>query len=388
VLWVALLWLPLVQMVFHPFPEARFLTEKRARERPPALRDWSPSGLKTFAEGFDRYFGDNFGFRDLLIGTHAGLMFKLLRTSPTESVVLGKDGWLYYSSPSDGINLQDFSGLATLTGSQLLAIDRNVSTLAARLRAEGVAFALLVAPGKPTIYPEHLPDGIRPLAGRTMFDQLSQHFAGRRDLLLVDPRPALLAAKGDPPLYYKTDTHWTEYGAWVAYRVLAAALAREGVPIAVPRAEDFRTEAGSAGPRDLGVMLGVPGDLREAGMRVRLSQAKPARVTRLPAAPGDDPELAPLSCDTGDPGLPHLLMFGDSFALGLQPYLCQDFSLAFHYAKNGISWEIIAREKPQVVVLEITERYLGMLRRNAYFKGIAAPPAPRTGLPGAKAPDG
>ena len=114
VLWVVVLWVPAVQMVFHPFPDRSTLAENRVKAPPPRVGGGRFGIRGEFPREFDRYFGDNFGFRDSLIRSHASLLYGILRTSPTENVILGKEGWLYYNSPSDGTSIRDYCGLATI----------------------------------------------------------------------------------------------------------------------------------------------------------------------------------------------------------------------------------------------------------------------------------
>ena len=38
----------------------------------------------------------------------------------------------------------------------------------------------------------------------------------------MDVRPALIAAKSSGILYYRTDTHWNDWGAFIAYQQIIA----------------------------------------------------------------------------------------------------------------------------------------------------------------------
>ena len=42
--------------------------------------------------------------------------------------------------------------------------------------------------------------------------------------VIVDLRPALKAARQDQDVYYKTNTHWNGYGAFIAYTTIINAL--------------------------------------------------------------------------------------------------------------------------------------------------------------------
>ena len=67
--------------------------ERRAKARVPVLR-WS--GLGTFPARFDRWYSDEFGFREALVGTHHRYFWKHLDTSPAQDTVKGREDWIFY----------------------------------------------------------------------------------------------------------------------------------------------------------------------------------------------------------------------------------------------------------------------------------------------------
>jgi len=64
---------------------------------------------------------------------------------------------------------------------------------------------------------------------------------------------------------------------------------------------------------------------------------------------------------TGDPTLPKLLVFRDSFASNLIPYLSESFQSSVFIWTHAFLPEIIERERPDIVILECVERYLSAL---------------------------
>ena len=80
----------------------------------------------------------------------------------------------------------------------------------------------------------------------------------------VDVREALLAAKARERLFEKTDTHWNDRGAFVAYQQLVDAIREQvpAVPPASPR-EDFDAVSRDMAGMDLAGMIGLKDVLRE-----------------------------------------------------------------------------------------------------------------------------
>ena len=56
-----------------------------------------------------------------------------------------------------------------------------------------------------------------------------------------------------------------------------------------------------------------------------------------------------------------LLMFRDSFAIELIPYLSESFSRSVYVWANKVDFSMVDEEKPDLVILEMAERHLGNL---------------------------
>lgn len=361
VFWVVLLCIPAFQMVLHPFPDGSFLSENRAKAPSPLAENGLVRNISVFPAAFDRYFSDSFGFRDALVGAQTSILYQLLRTSPTPSVVLGNEGWLYYNSATDGGNLRDYCGLQPFSAPELDTIERKLTGFARYLRERGIFFALLIAPSKHTIYPEHLPKRIRVLGGESRLDQLASRLAIHSDILFVDPRRALIAGRSWSQLYFKTDTHWNSSGAFVAFTELMKALQLTGVGVTVPKLKDFQLKQEAPTLRDLGRMLGASRVETEADlMPVRLVQQQ-VRMVSFPMEPGGDPSLVTVACETDDPGRPRVLMLVDSFATFLQPLLCPEWFRSTYYPRFSVDSATIDELRPAIFAIEITERHLGFL---------------------------
>ena len=83
---------------------------------------------------------------------------------------------------------------------------------------------IVVAPDKASIYPDKLPEQIKSLPPQSKLDKLISYLKNNNLPVIVDLRPVLRAARQDQDVYYKTDTHWNGYGAFVAYTTIINAL--------------------------------------------------------------------------------------------------------------------------------------------------------------------
>ena len=99
---------------------------------------------------------------------------------------------------------------------------------------DGCEIICLLAPASMTIYPELAPETVTKGEGDSRYDQVKRIMtdAGAK---VIDLRDAFTAHKNDAlPLYYDYDSHWTEYGAYIAYVQLYDYIS-DRYPAATPR---------------------------------------------------------------------------------------------------------------------------------------------------------
>ena len=334
------------------------MAENRRKAVVPRLRGNSFKEFETFRASIEKYFSDWFGFRDDLIRTHNLLHVRALQTSPLAAVVIGRDGWLYYNA-DDSKNLPDYCGLRPFTEKNLDAIERNLTAVRDELRLRGIAFAVLVTPSKHTIYPEHLPERVRALAGTTRLDQLVERLGRRPDILFVDVRRALLEGKARHQLYFRTDTHWNSLGAHLAARKLLSSLVRAAAPVPVPHEEDLVLGLRERLQTDLAAMLGLPEEGHEQDFRLLDRNAAEGTIIVRPLRQRQSPGRETRSCETGRPGLRFFLV-QDSFGSLIIPSLCREYSSGVSVWGNRVLESSLDEERPDIVILEVAERFLGL----------------------------
>jgi len=170
----------------------------------------------------------------------------------------GQEGWLFLGNAYNNTVAK-----TKLTSPPVQAnIERETNTLAdvvEAAKAENTAVVLLIGPNKSTLYPEYLPNQIHPSARRYV-TYFTERLEGIADLTVVDPVEDLLRNKKSAGfLYYRTDTHWNDKGAFLAFSVLANRLGwpvpdvsfeidtpYSGDLIKISELEDFPTTAGDS----------------------------------------------------------------------------------------------------------------------------------------------
>ena len=183
---------------------------------------------------------------------------------------------------------------------------------------------------------------------------------------LLDLVPPLLGARARHRLYHRTDTHWNHQGAYVAYRQILERMRqlypRRRIPEAVftetPKRKKWRT--------DLARMAQLDDSLLENVSRLTV-KSRCARKVPIELQGVDQNHSPPFrtQCDRADL---RAVMFRDSFATAVQPFLSESFKeivYIFDQYNHAVMRQLLESGRPDVVIEEMVERYLILIRPTA-----------------------
>jgi hypothetical protein len=299
------------------------------------------------------WFNDHFGLRSTFVRWYGEAQLFVFGVSPSASVIKGRDGWFFYA---DDKAVEDYVSEDALTP-DALANWRNALVRAERwLRARDIAYLFLIAPDKHVLYPDEMPSTVVRIGENSRADQFYRHL--RDTGVLVDVRPALVAASARERIYQKTDTHWNDRGAFVAYQAIVDAARAQTPSIPVPwTRDDFDAVSLDVAGKDLAGLMGLKRVLREQDLRLVPRRPRLARVVE-PSGGQPDDEVGRLVTEIPGSTLPRAVIFRDSFASQLAPFLSEHFSRAVYLWQNDFDADVVAREHPDLVIQEIVGRHL------------------------------
>ena len=316
-----------------------------------------------WAQDFERWFSDWYGMRDALV--YYGSRLQMARTGlpMNQQVVVGRDNWLFYDEDytPGHLHFASLYGKDPFVPSDLQTIADNLTAVRKHLAACRIPFYLVIAPDKQTIYPEKL-QMPPPSGATTQADQLDAYLrAADPQLRVIDLRGPVKAAKPTQTydLYYRTDTHWNQLGAFFGYQAIAKRLLRDGVLAAAPWAEldGYNIKRTPYAGGDIAVnLLDLPGYFRDYVMQLDSKQPWQTRQITPQGWPADvnNSFLATESAT----GSGNLLLYRDSFSDSLMPFLAEDFHLMYSFLGHRIDGSRVRQAHPKAVVLEIVERNL------------------------------
>ena len=333
---------------------APVINEKRRLASWPDWRE-HPS---TFPEQFEAYYQDHFGFRRSLILGHGYLKVCLLGVSPAADLIIGKKGWLFLSSD---LEVRRVGPLLTLN--DLERWQKGLERIQSELAADGIRYLLVVAPSPASVYPEFAPRWSEPPGGRTLLDRFLAHMHEHSTVPILDLRPAMHEWKARHRLYRRTDTHWNDHGAWVAYQEMIQLLRRwfdsmhEPWPLG-----RFAERVVTVDGGDLAGLAGLSGILNETIPRLEPQVRRTARTNQITYQRDGEPSL--ISMEIPGSTQPAAVMIHDSFTyVGLYPLLAEHFShIDFYWRREKTVVPSTVRRgsgtRPDVVLEEIVERVL------------------------------
>jgi hypothetical protein len=330
------------------------LAEHRRLAPPPVSRLSQPIEV-SYTGAFESWWNDGFGFRRSLVVAYSRTLLAL-GVSSTPSVIIGKSGWLFFAGDEA---LASYRAVRPFTEAQVMQWQRRMEQRQAWLAERGIRFLLVIAPNKETIYPEFMPARLNRVRETTRLDQLMAQMRARSSVAIIDPRGALRSAKaGGGALYFRTDTHWNDAGAWLLHREILKQLHAWYPEVeAAPAVPLIRVSGGWSG--DLATMLGLEGRLAEDRLLL-----EPPRISRE-ADPGPRPLDSQRRLSAAERPLAsrlRVVMFHDSFGLSLQPLLSESCSRIV-FSSGPTDWRLnfdpalVERERPAVVIQEIAERF-------------------------------
>lgn len=310
--------------------------------------------IASATQAFDSFVATKIALRGKMIRLRDDIRNVLSQASPR--VVWGADGWLF---------LTDNDVFSQITGTRLDsdAVART-AIVAARLAREsaenGRAFVSVVAPNSHTIYRDKLPAWARPKPPTTELDLLLAALAAR-DVNTVDLRPVLLSEAATRPVYWRGDTHWSPYGATLAFNEIVRAVGRRDQAIDVEAA--FGPEETTDRPGDMVKILGLQGPWPERMLppvdKAMFSMGRFDRELVEKLGIHEFFKLRHRKPPADLAARPRVLVIGDSFAELWFPPLFMRFASEYmwmHTRFGAIELATVRAFDPDIVVFETVER--------------------------------
>jgi alginate O-acetyltransferase complex protein AlgJ len=344
-----------------------------------------PSYDSVFTEAFpkklDQYYNDHFTLRNKMIKGYNLYNILVFKKSPLpDRLIIGSDGWLFTAFE----DFESFQGKNRFTPEELDTFKMELEYRQKYLNDRGCKFYFVIAPGKPSIYPEKIGHEYYRLNTQTWGEQLLEYLDKHSTVRTINLFEVFRQKKAEHQLYYKLDTHWNSIAGFYAANEIFKKLKIDFPSIELFPLSDFDIIIGDECGGDIQSMLGKLAIYSEPCVRV----APKMPVKAVEGASGNYPApesfpypqlfevdreiKSPLA--TG-PRKPKMLMVTDSYGEYIFPFLAENFSRSvkiwdgWRYELNE---NIVESEKPQIFLLMINEPKLRWVLHHQ-----SRPPAPK-----------
>lgn len=341
-------------------------TEKRKLATFPPL-PVSFAKLQGYFSGIDTYLNDHFGFREWMVYRYQREVRKRFADVEIHSKVMqGTDNWYFFTGHR---MLEDFTGKNLRTDDDLSEWLEVYRAKKNWLEQQGIQYLLIVPPNKLSIYGEFVGEPWLAQRGETRFSQLKRTMQENDNSTFLDLTPILSSKAREEYVFFKSDTHWTPYGAYLGYLAIAEKIEslfpgsrfKKDFTVSNTRSRTCDKKENNCG--DLTTMLLDHDTFTESYRAVGSSSScaySKEYDYKLSNVDETHPRTYPVvkGCETGEL---KALVFRDSFFNALKPFFSENFKEVVYLWKNydqkNIE-ELLHVFKPDIVIEEKGEREL------------------------------
>lgn len=336
---------------------SKFMTQINIENR--EKEDFPILSIKNYTEYnhlFEAWYNDALPYRDYLIQSNRKLTFYGFKESASQSVIVGKDSWLFFND-----TMPDYKRNNLYTSGQLEALCTRLMVNQNYFHKRNIEFIVFIAPNKASIYGESfLPSYIRRENNQSRTEQLVDYIRQNSNIKIIFPQEELIEiTKEYPeyPLYFHLDTHWNYLGGYCGTK----ALLRE-LNIELPEIEEIVLEETNSplfiwNGYDLANMMGMTGELTQ-DVNYEITCGSDT-IINWNGDTTSDPNAFYSLCQTTSTAADHrkIMFIRDSFGSAMLPPMASEFSDIYSpHMDSTIDSNTIDTIQPDVVIFEFVER--------------------------------
>lgn len=310
--------------------------------------------LSGYPENFNQWYRRNLPFRSSIYSLYYNFC-QWIGISPVKQVIRGQDDWLFLGRYSGCTPYEDYLGNNLFTDRELQKICGRLIYIRDSLKKKNIRFCVFIAPSKMQVYGHMLrkewqrkkPDAT------TRSRQLVDYLRKNSDIPIGYPLDELLAyqKKIPVPLYYKHDTHWNFLGAYIGARSLMRLIDPQAAA-RMPEVSSLKYGKSKMHYGDLARMAEAPQSFLEPDWLFLYPAFHYSQV------PGD---AGCYSFQGKSANGKRVFFIRDSFLAGMGPFLIEYLSQCTFYWDFTLNLPMIAESHPDIVVLEMADRFLPLL---------------------------
>jgi len=267
-----------------------------------------------------------------------------------QDTIVSRGNWLVFAND---VSVNDYQNTWPFSEEQLAEIHSRINGFAQYLSSKDIKLIIIVPPNKNTIYPDYVPAELPVIGEKSRLDQLMAYIEEHGGIEVIDLRQDMLDVRSEMQVFYATDTHWNPHGAYMGYKAIMTEIQKDYPDIKPYPLKAFNYQVDS----------GAVGDVSMRLIRITIKEEfysllpKDKKRVELQTLYRENNNKVDRYCIPNS-AAPRLLVFHDSFAIALKPFLKEHFSTSTFVHTDKIDKLFIHIEKPDIIVLEWTERVI------------------------------
>jgi hypothetical protein len=317
-----------------------------------------------FGKETEDWLSDHFYKRELIIRKNSKLNEIITNRVENDVAFLGKEDWIFYKGDNSILNYQNINLFSEEELNQIKEV------LASRKRffnSKNAKYYTIIIPDKNKIYGDkYYPKYIKKMnsIGRAKQLQLYLESLNIEGLSIIYPYERLLNESEKNLTYWKNDTHWNTYGAYIGYLELIKEIKKDFPDIQ----EVKETDINISETPFLGLEL-----LKILSMDIQKGLEKYKNVLyKTVSLKKENFDYVKNDGKDGRNGIItksnkkyKVLIFRDSFTISMIPYISQTFGEVNYIWSHDLNEyeKVINDYKPDIVIYESVERYIENLKK-------------------------
>lgn len=325
-----------------------------------------------FSKEFDAWLNDRFRGRYKLITLYEHFERCITNRIDNDRMFEGNNGFLFYKGDD---SVENYQNKVLFTDAELSKINKNLEQRKQYLNNKGISFFVVIAPDKNRVYGENYPSFIHKVNEKGRAEQLVEYLSAH-GFDVIYPLQELLSAKKQGSLYYRLDTHWNTYAAFIAYDKIMKNIIK-GSNLKQLNIKDFKVANEMEGiispssphlpcfkSNDLIKMANIPSNTLAGHYMetLKLDKCMPYKYQYI-RFEGINGDKGVETINTQPLNKFSFMMFRDSFAVAMEPYFSETFAHSIYIWDQNFNMHLkeIETFRPNIVVEEVVERLLPSL---------------------------
>ncbi len=351
-----LLILIFMTIIWIPFtgPKESESLEKRTLEPFPQFRI---SNVWKFFKGYTNYFEDRYAFRNMIIDFYGKFRIKTFGVSPVPEVEIGVDNWLF----STGKYYHMLSEVP-FSENELKLIELNLEVVTKWLELKNIKYYFTIAPIKSRIYPDKMTAALQHRSSFSRMNQIYDYISENKNIRSIDLRKELIEGREVRDTYIGSDTHWNEYGAFLAFEKVMKTFKEDVPEIQVPVIEEYELDSVIKDKGDLVGLMGLDSGFPFYEYKLKQKAGEPPVLVDS-VIPGKNIHYILISNNPGSRNNHRICIIRDSMSQYWQKFFCNSFSRMLQQWSPVMDAALVTKESPDFVLHEMQELFTSHLMK-------------------------